>query len=150
MDHFDARPEPADAKSPSRDMLGIINKAGDLVVALLESASQAIVGVDRAGRIVLANRRAEEIFGYSRAELLGERIEMLLPDSRRVHHVRERDDYFAHPRIRPMGSGIDLAARRQDGTEFPVEVSLSYVEAEEIGRASCRERAEISVVAAPL
>ncbi len=130
MDHFDARPEPADAKSPSRDMLGIINKAGDLVVALLESASQAIVGVDRAGRIVLANRRAEEIFGYSRAELLGERIEMLLPDSRRVHHVRERDDYFAHPRIRPMGSGIDLAARRQDGTEFPVEVSLSYVEAE--------------------
>ncbi|MGA3016103.1 MAG: PAS domain S-box protein [Bryobacteraceae bacterium] len=130
MDHFEAGPPPADAKNPSRDMPGIIDKAGHLVVALLESASQAIVAVDRAGRIVLANRRAEEIFGYSREELLGQPIEMLLPESRRGHHVHERDEYFARPRIRPMGTGIDLAARRKDGTEFPVEVSLSYVQAE--------------------
>jgi len=128
MDHFEAGPPPADGKN--LDMTGVIDKAGHLVVALLESASQAIVGVDRAGRIVLANRRADEIFGYSREELLGQRIEMLVPDSRRAHHVHDRDDYFAHPRIRPMGSGIDLAARRKDGTEFPVEVSLSYVEAD--------------------
>ena len=130
MDHFEAGPPPADTKNPSRDMPALIDKAGHLVVALLESASQAIVAVDRAGRIVLANRRADEIFGYSREELLGARIEMLLPDSKRGHHVHERDDYFARPRVRPMGSGLDLVARRKDGTEFPVEVSLSYVEAE--------------------
>ena len=129
MDHFEAGLRSADTNNPSRDMPGIIDKAGHLVVALLESASQAIVAVDRAGRIVLANRRADEIFGYSREELLGARIEMLLPDSKRGHHVHERDDYFARPRIRPMGSGVDLAARRKDGTEFPVEVSLSYVQA---------------------
>jgi PAS domain S-box-containing protein len=130
MDRFQATPQAADAKNPSRDMPGIIDKAGHLVVALLESASQAIVGVDREGRIVLANRRADEIFGYPREELMGQRIEMLLPESRRGHHVQERDEYFSHPRIRPMGTGMDLAARRKNGTEFPVEVSLSYVEAE--------------------
>jgi two-component system, cell cycle sensor histidine kinase and response regulator CckA len=128
MDEKEGRPP---ATSASRqDMLGIINKTGHLVVALLESASQAIVGVERSGAIVLANRRAEEIFGYKREELIGQRIELLLPQSRRGHHVHQRDDYFSHPRIRPMGSGIDLAARRKDGGEFPVEVSLSYVEAE--------------------
>lgn len=116
--------------NPSRDVPGIIDKAGHLVVALLESASQAIVAVDCAGRIVLANSRADEIFAYSREELLGQRIEMLLPEPHRGHHVQERDEYFAHPRIRPMGSGLDLVARRKDGTEFPVEVSLSYIEAE--------------------
>src|ERR1039457_4514452 len=104
MDHFEAGRQSADTNNPSRDMPGIIDKAGHLVVALLESASQAIVAVDRAGRIVLAYRRADEIFGYSREELLGARIEMLLPDSKRGHHVHDRDDYFARPRIRPMRS----------------------------------------------
>src|ERR1022692_1917722 len=130
MNHFEAGLRSADTNNPSRQMPGIVDKAGHLVVALLESASQAIVAVDRAGQIVLANHRADEIFGYSREELLGARIEMLLPDSKRGHHVHERDDYFARPRIRPMGSGLDLVARRKDGMEFPVEVSLSYVEAE--------------------
>jgi PAS domain S-box-containing protein len=128
MDHSEAAPLPVDAKNASRHLPGIVDKAGHLVVALLESASQAIVAVDRAGQIVLANHRADEIFGYSREELLGQRIEMLLPESRRGHHVHERDEYFSRPRIRPMGTGVDLAARRKDGTEFPVEVSLSYVE----------------------
>jgi len=82
-------------------------------VALLESASQAIVAIDRTGRIVLANRRADELFGYTRQELLGSRIEMLLPQSKRSHHVRERDDYFERPHIRPMGSGLDLQALRR-------------------------------------
>src|ERR1035438_8699999 len=98
MDRFQATPQAADAKNPSRDMPGIIDKSGHLVVALLESASQAIVGVDREGRIVLANRRADEIFGYPREELMGQRIEMLLPESRRGHHVHERDEYFSRPR----------------------------------------------------
>ncbi|MGA2198299.1 MAG: PAS domain S-box protein [Bryobacteraceae bacterium] len=130
MDHFESGPPAALAKAASRGMPEIIDKAGHLVVALLESASQAIVAVNREGRIVLANRRAEEIFGYSREELLGQPLEMLVPDARRTHHAHDREEYFARPRMRPMGTGMDLAARRKNGTEFPVEVSLSYVEAE--------------------
>ena len=119
--------EPATRK----DMLNIPGKSEHLVAALMESASQAIVAIDRTGKMVVANRRAEVIFGYSREELLGARIELLLPESKRGGHARDRDNYFAHPRIRPMGIGMDLLARRKDGTEFPVEVSLSYVETPE-------------------
>src|SRR5215469_11133825 len=93
-----------------------------MVVALLESASQAILGMDRAGHIVLANPKAQEIFGYSREELLGATIEMLLPEGRRAAHSSQRADYFEHPRTRPMGIGMDLAGRRKDGRVFPVEV----------------------------
>src|ERR1022692_2776198 len=113
------------------DLITIFQKSGQLVTALLESASQAIVSIDRGGRIVLANRRAEEIFGYTREELMGARVEMLLPDSKRAAHSRDRDDYFTRPRARPMGIGMDLAGRRKDGSEVPVEVSLSYVEIDE-------------------
>ena len=106
-------------------------KSEDMVFALLESASQGIISIDRLGKIVLANRRAEEMFGYSREELLGSRIELLLPDSKRSAHTRQRDDYFTRPRTRPMGIGMDLSGRRKDGTEFPLEVSLSTVESED-------------------
>src|SRR5580704_13655889 len=119
--------------TPRPDMLSIFQKSEKLVLALLESASQAVVSIDPAGRIVLANRRAEEMFGYSREEMLGARIEVLLPDSKRGNHVRERDRYFARPHTRPMGIGMDLSGRRKDGSEFPVEVSLSFVELEEGG-----------------
>jgi PAS domain S-box-containing protein len=115
---------------PRPNMLSIFQKSEQLVLALLESASQAVISIDQTGRIVLANRRAEEMFGYSREELLGARIEILLPESKRGGHTRERDRYFSRPHTRPMGIGMDLAGRRQDGTEFPVEVSLSYVEIE--------------------
>jgi hypothetical protein len=113
------------------DLITIFQKSGQLVTALLESASQAIVSIDRGGRIVLANRRTEEIFGYSGEELLGARIEMLLPESKRASHSHDRDNFFARPRTRPMGIGMDLAGRRKDGSEVPVEVSLSYVEVDE-------------------
>jgi two-component system, cell cycle sensor histidine kinase and response regulator CckA len=117
---------------PTRlDMPGIFQKGEKLVLALLESASQGVISIDKTGRIVLVNRRAEEMFGYSREELLGARIEILLPESKRGGHTRERDQYFSAPHTRPMGIGMDLAGRRHDGTEFPVEVSLSYVEFEE-------------------
>ena len=106
-----------------------------MVVALLESASQAILGMDRAGHIVMANPKAQEIFGYSREELLGATIEMLLPEGRRAAHSSQRADYFEHPRTRPMGIGMDLAGRRKDGRVFPVEVSLSYVETNQGGLA---------------
>ena len=113
------------------DTLTTFGKSEKLVAALLESASQAIVGVDRKGHIVLANRRTEDMFGYTREELLDAHVELLLPEPRRPAHARDREEYFARPRIRPMGIGLDLAGRRKNGTEFPVEVSLSYVEIDE-------------------
>ncbi|HEY2991757.1 MAG TPA: ATP-binding protein [Methylomirabilota bacterium] len=96
--------------------------------ALLESASEGIILIDAKGRIRLVNRAAERMFGYSRAELLDHGLEMLLPERTRPAHVGHRTGYFAGPRVRPMGLGIDLAGRRKDGVEFPVEISLSYVD----------------------
>jgi len=99
-----------------------------MLAALLESASEAIVSSDSAGGIVLANARTEAMFGYSRQELLGNRIEMLLPEADRTRHERDRADYFTNPRVRPMGIGLELSGRRKDGSQFPVEVSLSHVQ----------------------
>src|ERR1035441_3088967 len=116
---------------PLTDIPGVFHKTEKLLVALLESASQAIISTDRLGRIVLANPRAGEMFGYTVRELIGARIEILLPESKRAVHGRQRDDYFQRPRARPMGTGLVLAGRRKDGAEFPVEVSLSSVETDE-------------------
>ena len=113
-----------------RDMVSILNKSERMVVALLESASQAIISIDRTGKIVLANPRTEEMFGYTRDELLDHSIEQLLPEAKRAAHMRERQNYFSRPHVRHMGIGMELAGRRKDGAEFPVEVSLSYVEIE--------------------
>jgi PAS domain S-box-containing protein len=95
--------------------------------ALLESASEGIVLVDATGRITLVNRAAEHMFGYARQELLGQGLEVLLPERARAAHATHRAGYFAEPRVRPMGRGLDLAGRRKSGEEFPVEISLSYV-----------------------
>src|SRR5271169_4575814 len=111
-----------------KDPTTLLHESEQLVMALLQSASQAILSVDRHGRIVLANPKTEEMFGYSGEELLGARIEILLPESFRRAHGRDREEYFTRPRVRPMGIGMDLAGRRKNGTEFPVEISLSYVE----------------------
>jgi len=99
--------------------------------ALLESASEGILLVAADGRIALVNAAAERMFGYRREELLGRTMEVLLPERVRHGHVQHRADYFRRPRVRPMGMGLDLAGRRQDGSEFPVEISLSYVDSEE-------------------
>jgi len=117
--------------SQRRDPITLLQESEKLVMALLESASQAIMSVDRNGRIVLANPKTEEMFGYSRQELLGARIEILLPESKRRAHGRDREEFFTRPRVRPMGIGMDLSGRRKNGTEFPVEISLSYVETTE-------------------
>ncbi len=92
---------------------------------LLEAAPDAIVIVDEAGKIVIANTQAERLFGYDGSEMIGESIEMLLPKHLRALHERHRDDYHHKPATRPMGSGLDLTACRKDGTEVPVEISLS-------------------------
>ena len=102
-----------------------------LAEAILESASEGVVVVDRGGRIVSVNTKTEELFGYSRAELLGQRVELLIPERYRDRHLGQRSEYFEHPRARPMGRGLDLAGRRKDGSEFPVEISLSPIDTDE-------------------
>jgi PAS domain S-box-containing protein len=94
---------------------------------LLEFAPDAVVGVSEAGEIVLVNSRTQVVFGYSREELIGRDVEMLVPEAIRSAHVGHRDRYFESPRTRPMGAGLDLSARRKDGSEFPCEISLSTV-----------------------
>jgi PAS domain S-box-containing protein len=95
--------------------------------ALLESASEGIIAVDELGTILLVNAMSEKLFGYSREELLGQPIEILVADDIRGIHRGHRQTYLAHPRTRPMGAGMSLAGRRKDGTLFPVEISLSFV-----------------------
>jgi PAS domain S-box-containing protein len=92
---------------------------------LLEAAPDAIVTVDPAGRMVLVNAQTERLFGYDRDALLGQPVEHLLPARFRAAHQRHRENYAADPRPRPMGAGLTLVGRRQDGSEFPVEISLS-------------------------
>jgi PAS domain S-box-containing protein len=98
---------------------------------LLEAAPDAIIEVDRDGRIVLLNLVTEKMFGYKREDLLGKPVELLVPESVRPSHVRYRDGYWNHPATRPMGSGLALEGCRKDGSRFPVEISLSPVHSEE-------------------
>lgn len=95
---------------------------------LLESAPDAMVIVDAEGRITLVNRRTEELFGYRRKELLGQPVETLVPDRFQQRHREHRDGFLADPGVRPMGAGVQLNARRKDGSEFPVEISLGPLE----------------------
>jgi PAS domain S-box-containing protein len=113
--------------SPDPARSGTVNSTFEQV---LEVVPDAIVGVDDKGSIVLVNGQAEALFGYAREGLLGEGVEMLVADgfgNLLPHHL---EDYFVEPRTRPMGDKLELHGRRQDGSEFPAEISLSSIEAE--------------------
>jgi len=95
--------------------------------ALFESGSEAILAVDRAGQIVLSNPRAEAMFGYERGELVGQRLDVLIPERVRSVHEGHRAEYFGKPRPRRLGAGPKLTGRRKDGSEFPIEIGLTHV-----------------------
>jgi PAS domain S-box-containing protein len=98
---------------------------------LLEAAPDAMVCVDSGGRIAVVNAQAERLFGYGRDELVGQPVEILVPDQAKRAHPGHRGGYVADPRPRPMGAGMELAGRRRDGSTFPAEISLSAIDTDE-------------------
>ena len=99
--------------------------------AILDTAPDAIIVVDPEGVIVLVNAQTQRLFGYRRDELVGQPIEVLVPEAIRGVHPAHRARYIAEPHPRPMGAGVELAGRRQDGSEFPAEISLSAIEVDD-------------------
>jgi PAS domain S-box-containing protein len=112
-------------------MYGRLEQAEARMGAILDATPDACVIVDSDGRIVRVNAATEQLFGYDREELLSQQVELLLPERFRRGHVRHRASYQATPRARPMGMDLDLHARRKDGGEVPVEISLSPLETAE-------------------
>ncbi len=141
------QPDPADAAAARAELK---------FEALVESAPDAMVIVDAEGRIDLVNAQTERLFGYRREELLGRRVEALLPDRLRDQHAQHRDYFAAHPRVRNMGAALDLMGRRKDGSEFAVEISLSPIEAQaglvaaEIRDVTDRRAAEMALLEAAI
>ena len=95
--------------------------------SILEAIPDAVAAVNQQGVIIQVNRQTEAMFGYTRDELIGQSVEVLVPERQRTQHYHHRGDYNARPKIRRMGSGLDLYGRHRDGSEFPVEISLSPV-----------------------
>lgn len=117
-----------------------LQKSQVMLNSLFESAPDAILLVNHAGEIVRANQQAEAMFGYERGELLGKPVDMLLPEDRRGQHVRKRSLYATDMVTRSMGAGLELAGRRQDGQEFPVDIMLSPVKIDDGEMVICAVR----------
>ena len=115
--------------NPKADTLASHNPVAETILSpsILEAIPDAVVAVNQRGVMIQANSQTEAMFGYTRDELIGQRIEILVPDRQRISHDQHRADYHARPRIRRMGSGLDLYGRRRDGSELPVEISLSPI-----------------------
>jgi PAS domain S-box-containing protein len=109
----------------------LLKRREETLHTLFESSPDAIVVVDRYGKIVRANQRIEEVFGYRPAELTGMPVEVLVPEHFAAQHVSHRRDYMTAPSTRPMGPGKDLCGKRKDGQEFPAEVMLSPAETDD-------------------
>jgi PAS domain S-box-containing protein len=130
-------PEPLDPIDPgehepqSRKPRSLPRLSEKTLLNVLETAPDAIVVIDTRGAIVMVNAQTEKMFGYQRSELLGEKIEVLVPIRYRAKHVQQRCEFFRTPRTRAMGSGLALFGLRKDGREIPVEISLSPVETDD-------------------
>ncbi len=107
---------------------------------LLDAAPDAVLFVDSAGRILRANAQLEGIFQYGAGELDGQNIEVLIPPQFHARHKKHLQDYFAHPRQRPMGTQYEIYGRRKDGEEFPADISLSHLNIDGIAYASASVR----------
>jgi protein-histidine pros-kinase len=117
-----------DLMDEKRDALNLsVQDAESAYQRLLDAIPDGVVIHSADGCMVLVNQQTEALFGYSRAELLGETMEVLMPERFRGRHQAHRASYIASPRVRPMGTGLDLYGLRKDGTEFPVEISLSPI-----------------------
>ncbi len=99
--------------------------------AFLEAAPDAMVCVDRDGRIATVNAQTERLFGYEREELEGQQVEVLVPEASGAVHAQHRAEYVAHPETRPMGAGMQLSGRRRNGSVFPADISLAAIDTDE-------------------
>ena len=101
-----------------------------LARSVLDAAPDAMIVIDRTGLICFANRQVSAVFGYVHEEIVGQKVEFLMPTRFRARHLSHRQSYSESLRLRPMGIGLELLGLRKDGTEFPVEISLSPIDDE--------------------
>src|SRR3569833_2983048 len=129
--------------------------SSELARSALDAAPDAMIIIDAGGLIRYANRQVSALFGYPYDDIIGKQVEQLMPERYRARHLGHRENYVHNVRIRPMGQGLELFGRRRDGTEFPVEISLSPVEdgeriltAAAIRDVTARQRVEAELIVA--